>query len=61
MSWESRILAHKEINARKADRLPHEAGLRLLAKPRVPAELPATLTIRNSHSVKDWELFLMKS
>jgi DNA-directed RNA polymerase subunit M/transcription elongation factor TFIIS len=24
------------------------------------AELPATLTIRNSHGVKDWELFLMK-
>ena len=58
-SWENCVLAHKEINARKADRLPHEAGLRLLAKPRVPAELPVTVTIRNSQGIKDWGLFLV--
>ena len=60
-SWDNCVLAHKEINARKGDRLPHEAGLRLLAPPRTPAELPVTLTIRNSHGIKDWELFLSRS
>jgi 5-methylcytosine-specific restriction endonuclease McrA len=59
--WENCVLAHKEINARKADRLPHEAGLRLLAPPRAPRELPVTATIRNHHGIRDWELFLMRS
>src|ERR1051325_2251229 len=57
-SWENCVLAHKRINASKGDRLPEEAGLRLLTRPRVPAALPSTLMIRNSHDVKDWELFL---
>jgi 5-methylcytosine-specific restriction endonuclease McrA len=60
-SWENCVLAHKEINARKGDRLPQEAGLRLLARPKTPVELPATLTIRNSHGIRDWMLFLVKT
>ena len=34
-TWENLVWAAKEVNQRKADRLPHEAGLRLLATPRV--------------------------
>ena len=30
--------ASKEVNQRKADRLPHEAGLKLLSHPRAPKE-----------------------
>ncbi len=60
-SWENCVLAHKEINARKGDRLPQEAGLRLLSKPRVPAEVPVTITIRNCHGIRDWGLFLSRS
>jgi 5-methylcytosine-specific restriction endonuclease McrA len=59
-AWDNCVLASKEINARKGDRLPHEAGLRLLSAPRCPAELPATLTIRNNHGIRDWELFLAR-
>ena len=56
--WDNCVLASREINARKGDRLPHEAGLRLLSVPRAPAALPVTFTIRNSHEIEDWNLFL---
>ncbi|MCZ7636382.1 MAG: hypothetical protein M5U12_10315 [Verrucomicrobia bacterium] len=39
-------------------RMPQEAGLKLLAAPRVPKELPATALIRNVHRIGDWELFV---
>jgi 5-methylcytosine-specific restriction endonuclease McrA len=57
-AWENCVLAHKEINSRKADKLPQEAGLRLRRQPTAPRELPATILIRNAHRVRDWELFL---
>ena len=57
-TWENLVWAAKEVNQRKADRLPHEAGLKLLTVPRAPKELPATQFLRNSHGVAEWELFL---
>jgi 5-methylcytosine-specific restriction endonuclease McrA len=57
-SWENLVWAAKEVNQRKADRLPHEAGLRLLAVPRAPKELPVSALIRNPHGIADWELFV---
>jgi len=57
-AWENLVWSAKEVNQRKADRLPHEAGLRLLSKPRAPKELPATAFIRNTSEVEDWKLFL---
>jgi len=60
-SWENCVLASKDINARKGDRLPQEVGLRLLTLPKAPVALPATVTIHNSHGIRDWELFLSKS
>lgn len=57
-SWENCVLAHREINSRKANKLPQEAGLRLLRAPVAPRELPVTVLIRNAHSVRDWEHFL---
>ena len=56
--WENLVWSSKEVNTRKADRLPHEAGLKLLSKPRAPKELPASAFIRNSHEVADWKLFV---
>ena len=35
-SWENLVWSAKDVNQRKADRLPHEAGLKLLAVPRAP-------------------------
>jgi 5-methylcytosine-specific restriction endonuclease McrA len=57
-SWHNCVLAHRDVNSRKADRLPQEAGLRLRAKPVEPRALPATFVIRNEHAVADWEHFL---
>jgi 5-methylcytosine-specific restriction endonuclease McrA len=57
-SWENLVWSSKEVNARKGNRLPQEAGLKLLAAPRTPKELPATAAIRNAHGVAEWRLFL---
>jgi 5-methylcytosine-specific restriction endonuclease McrA len=58
-SWENCVLSHREVNEKKADRLPHEAGLRLRRKPDMPRALPATLLIRNLHDIPDWQRFLL--
>jgi hypothetical protein len=52
-----RLRFAKDVNQRKADRLPHEAGLRLLSVPRAPKELPVTAHLRNAHGVAEWKLF----
>ena len=57
-SWENLVWSAKEVNQRKADRLPHEAGLKLLNVPRAPKELPVTAHLRNAHGVAEWKLFL---
>jgi hypothetical protein len=46
------------VNQRKADRLPHEAGLKLLSTPRAPRELPVSAAIRNAHGIEDWSPFV---
>src|SRR5688572_9342651 len=48
----------KAVNARKGNRLPHEAGLTLLAVPRTPKELPVMALIRNAPGIADWNLFV---
>ncbi len=57
-AWENLVWAAREVNQRKADRLPHEAGLKLLSVPRAPKEMPVTALIRNPNAVGDWKLFL---
>src|SRR5512136_539517 len=57
-AWENLVWSAKEVNQRKADRLPHEAGLKLLSRPRAPKELPVSAFIRNAAEVADWKLFL---
>jgi 5-methylcytosine-specific restriction endonuclease McrA len=56
-AWENLVRSAKEVNQNKADRLPHEAGLKLLSKPRAPKEMPASAFIRNTAEVEDWKLF----
>ena len=57
-AWENLVWAAKDVNQRKADRLPREAGLKLLSLPRAPKELPVTALIRNTAGIEDWRLFL---
>jgi len=47
-----------QINSRKADRTPDEAGLKLLRAPKAPKELPTNLFICNAHEVADWAMFI---
>jgi 5-methylcytosine-specific restriction endonuclease McrA len=57
-AWENLVWSSKEVNTRKADRLPHEAGLKLLSVPRAPKERPVSVTIRNAHEILEWKLFV---
>jgi 5-methylcytosine-specific restriction endonuclease McrA len=59
-AWENCVWSSKDVNSKKGDRLPHEAGLKLLASPRAPKELPVTVTLRNNHALPDWNLFLQE-
>lgn len=56
-AWENLVWADKAVNAKKGNRLPHEAGLKLLNVPRAPKELPVTALIRNALGIADWKLF----
>jgi len=57
-AWEDLVWSDKTVNAKKGNRLPHEAGLKLLAVPRTPKELPVTALIRNVHGIVEWKLFV---
>ena len=56
--WGNLVWSDKAVNAKKGNRLPHEAGLKLLTEPRAPKELPVTALIRNAHGIVDWKLFV---
>lgn len=57
-TWENLVWSCKKVNARKGNRLPQEAGLKLLRVPREPRELPASELIKNSLGVADWQWFM---
>ena len=56
-SFENLVWSKKEINSLKANRLPHEAGLRLMRKPAAPKPLPISTTVREARH-PDWRHFL---
>ncbi|MBB5351289.1 5-methylcytosine-specific restriction endonuclease McrA [Haloferula luteola] len=56
--WENCVLSDRRINTRKGARTPEEAGLRLLSVPKTPKAVPASLRIRNSWKIEDWNYFL---
>jgi len=58
-SWENCVLAAREINSRKADRTPDEAGLALHRPPLAPREMPVTAFLRNTHGISDWDPFML--
>lgn len=59
-TWENCVLASKQVNSKKANHLPEEAGLKLKRKPFTPQELPVTFFIQNPFQIADWEYFLIK-
>lgn len=56
--WENLVWSSKDVNTLKGNRLPHEAGLKLLRAPRAPKELPVSALLRNAHGIAEWKLFL---
>ena len=57
-TWDNCVLAHRDVNSRKAARLPDEAGLALRRKPVAPLPMPVSAVIRNQFRVRDWDRFL---
>lgn len=57
-SWENIVTCSREINARKANRLPHEAGLRLIRKPERPKWRPFAAVVAGSDVDEAWLNFL---
>jgi len=57
-SWENCVIAHKQINDKKADKTPEQAGLRLTKTPAAPKLMPVSFYIINKNKIKEWELFL---
>ena len=57
-AWENCVLADRRINTRKGSKTPDEAGLKLLRKPYKPTPVPATLRIRNTWKIREWDHFL---
>src|SRR5438094_5919816 len=57
-AWENLVWSAKAVNTKKGNRLPEEAGLKLLTVPRAPKELPVTALIRNAQGIADWKLFV---
>jgi 5-methylcytosine-specific restriction endonuclease McrA len=56
--WENCVLAHKDINSKKANKTPEQAGLKLIKKPTSPKIMPVSFYIRNKNKIKDWNMFL---
>lgn len=54
--WENKVWSRRDINQRKANRTPEEAGLKLLFKPRKPKGVKACLKIKARHP--EWQPFV---
>lgn len=59
-TWTNCVLCYKEVNSRKGDKTPAEAGLRLLRVPKEPLQMPSTMCIKNPLNIKEWNTFLIK-
>lgn len=57
-TWRNIVVSCIGCNARKRDRLPEEAGMRLLREPRQPRWHPATALRPARHPHPDWIPFL---
>jgi 5-methylcytosine-specific restriction endonuclease McrA len=57
-SWSNCVVADKEINRKKGNKLNSEAGLSLIKEPKEPIATPCVV-IRTA-SQRDWEHFLIK-
>jgi 5-methylcytosine-specific restriction endonuclease McrA len=57
-SWENVVTSSIECNSRKANRLPHEAGLHLIRKPSKPKWRPFVTSLLGNEMDEAWKHFL---
>ena len=57
-SWENIVTCRRDINSLKANRLPYEAGLKLIRKPVPPKWRPFSAVVASSTIDRDWRHFL---
>ena len=57
-SWENVVTSCIRCNSKKSNRLPKEAGMRLLKEPQRPARRPFVSTLYGKPLEKSWEHFL---
>ena len=57
-SWENVVASCIKCNSRKADRLPHEAGMHLTRKPLKPRWRPFVAVAENKDQLRSWDYFL---
>jgi 5-methylcytosine-specific restriction endonuclease McrA len=58
-TWENLVTACRQCNSLKANRLPHEAGMKLTRKPRRPPRMPfAATAIIDAAMIPQWRPFL---
>lgn len=57
-SWENIVTCRRDINSMKANRLPHEAGLRLVRKPARPKRRPFAVQAAGVAVEREWRHFL---
>ncbi len=56
-TWTNMVLTHKKVNYSKGNHLNEEVGLKLIRKPKPPAPVPLSSTIREARH-RDWTHFL---
>lgn len=57
-SWENIVTSCIKCNSKKANRLPHQANMRLIKKPERPRWRPFISSLIGQSYEKDWEHFL---
>lgn len=56
--WTNLVLASKDVNSAKGNRLNHEVGLKLIRQPKAPPALPVSATIKEAKHCT-WTPFLL--
>ena len=57
-TWENVVISCIRCNSKKSNRLPMEAGMRLLKEPKRPARRPFVSTLYGKPVEKSWEHFI---
>ena len=57
-SWENVVISCIRCNSKKSNRLPKEAGMRLLKEPKRPPRRPFMTSLYGKEVDKSWEYFL---